>query len=67
MFFLVHSLVGPFPKEVYDPHGHKLGVAAKEGKYPSEPLALLVIVVILHVAEVPGAPAEGVVDEEWDE
>ena len=52
------------PEEVDDPAGHQLGVAAEEGKYPSE---LLALVGLFHVAVVPGPPPEGVVDEDGDE
>ena len=39
-------------------------VTTKEGEDPSE---LFTLMVVFHVAEVPGAPAKGIVDEKWDE
>ena len=65
MLLLLQGLLRLLPEEVDDPAGHQLGVAAEEGEDPSELLALAWL--ILHVTVVPGAPAEYVVDHEWDE
>ena len=57
VLLLPHPLNWVLPEEPDDRASHQLWVAAKEGKDPSVPLVLLLLVV-------PGAPVEQVVDQE---